>query len=452
VTFASSRDAASGLLAKTDHIMLPILRSKHVPAALPVCAARRVRVGVKAGVLACGMACAAWAAGAEQSGVPTWKLSGYGTLGVVHSSERNADFTSSVLRADGAGHTRAWSPDVDSRLGVQLDVAQGDWSGVLQVVSEQGLDGSYRPQLEWANVKYQPTPDLALRLGRIALPVFLGADSRKVGYTIPWVRTPVEVYGALPISSSDGVDATWRWNIGEVRQATQVFVGKANKDLQNGLRIKAEDITGLSHTIERGALSARLSAASARLDTGIGAELFGALRAFGPAGNALADRYAIVDKRVTMVSAGLNYDPGNWFVSAEWGRTRTDSLLGDGSEAYVGAGLRVGAFTPYAGYAQIRADVPTSDPGLPLAGLPPAYAAVGGQLNAGLNVLLSSIPVQSTWSAGLRWDAAPNIAVKFQLERVRPREGTRGTLINPQPGFRSDRALNVASMALDFVF
>ena len=431
----------------------PIFRGTRQPAATPACIRARAGMRLRAGIVACVLAWAGAAAADPGQAAPfTWKLSGFGTLGAVYSTEREADFTSSVLRASGAGHTRAWSPDVDSRLGAQLDLSRGDWSGVLQVVSEQGLDGSYRPQLEWANVKYQIATDLALRAGRIALPVFLGAESRKVGYTIPWVRTPVEVYGALPISSSDGLDATWRWSVAGLRQATQVFAGHTNRDLQNGLRIKAKNIVGISHTIERGALSARLSGARARLDTAIGAELFGALRNFGPAGDALAERYAIVDKRVTMVSVGVNYDPGNWFVSAEWGRTRTDSLLGNGNEVYVGAGVRVGALTPYAGYAQVRSDMPTSDPGLPLAALPPQLAGIGAQLNAGINGFLATIPVQSTWSAGVRWDAAPDIAVKFQLERVQPREGSRGTLINAQPGFRSDRPIGVASMAVDFVF
>jgi hypothetical protein len=388
----------------------------------------------------------------DDATAPTWKLSGFGTLGVVHSDSRDADFSSSILRADGAGATRAWSPDVDSRLGVQLDVSAGLWSGVLQVVSEQRLDGNYRPHLEWANIKYQVTPDIAVRVGRIALPVFLGAESRKVGYTIAWVRMPVEVYGALPISSSDGVDATWRWTTGAVRHATQVFFGNTDQDVSDGLRIEAAHTLGLSHSIDYGALSVRLSAARARLNTDIAADLFAGLRMFGPAGQALADRYAIVDKRVTMISAGASYDPGAWFVTAEAGRARTDSLLGSGTSVYVGAGWRHGAFTPYLGYARIHADVNTTDPGLPLAGLPPQLAGAAAQLNAGLNSVLATIPIQTTWSTGVRWDVAPDLALKLQFERVRPREGSRGMLINTTPAFRSDRTINVTSIALDFVF
>ena len=173
---------------------------------------------------------------------------------------------------------------------------------------------------------------------------------------------------------------------------------------------------------------------------------------FGPRGQMLAERYAIVDKRVSMISAGASYDPGAWFVTAETGRTRTDSLLGGGTSVYVGAGWRQGAFTPYVGYAQIRADVATSDPGLPLDGLPPPVAAGAAQINGALNTLLATIPIQTTWSTGVRWDVATNVALKLQFESVRPRGGSRGTLINSTPAFRSDRTTNVTSIALDFVF
>lgn len=383
---------------------------------------------------------------------PTWKLSGFGTIGAVHSSNHHADFVTSALKADGAGHTRSWSADVDSRLGVQLDVRKGRWSGVVQLVSEQRLDGSYRPHVEWANVKYQITPDLALRAGRIALPMFLAADYRKVGYIVPWVRTPAEVYGSLPLSGSDGVDVTWRWATGALRHSTQAFYGRTDLNLQNSYRLKASAISGLSHTVETGAFSARVSALTGTLTTGVGQDLFSALRAFGPRGQALASHYEIVDKRSTSVSAGATYDPGAWFVTAEIGRSRSKSILADKSSAYVGAGIRHGQFTPYIGYARVRAEVPTSDPGLPVAGLPPRLAPVASKLNFILNSYLSTIPEQTTWSAGLRWDVAQDIALKAQYERVLPQRNSRGTFANLQPGFRFGKSTDVTSVALDFVF
>lgn len=404
---------------------------------------------LRAGLLACGVAAAAGVQAADQ---PGWKFSGFGTLGAVHASTRDADFTSTVLRGTGAGYSDRWSPHVDSRLGAQLDVSRGKWSAVVQVVSEQNLERSYRPTVEWANIKYQVTPDLAVRLGRIALPMFLGADYRRVGYTLPWVRTPVEVYGGVPLSSSDGLDATWRWSLGSVRNATQVFYGRTDTHLYDDKRLRARGIAGLSHSIESGPFSARVSALTADLTMQIGTELFTALRSFGPAGAALSDRYAIDSKRVSIVSAGFNYDPGQWFVNAEIGRSHSHSLLGQGTALYVGGGYRVGDLTPYVGFAKARANSAISDPGLPLASLPARLRPTAAVLNAGLNAYLATMPVQTTASAGLRWDVVENVALKAQYDRVRPTDGSRGTLINQQAGFRSGQTVHVASAALDFVF
>lgn len=397
------------------------------------------------------MACCAVATAADPS--PLWALSGFGTLGYVHSSERQADYTSSVMKASGAGYSRAWSPVPDSRLGAQLDVAfNRQWSGVVQVVSEQHLDRRYKPHIEWANIKYRATPELALRFGRIALPMFLAADYRKVGYVDTWIRQPVEVYGALPIYSSDGADMTWRWNTGTTRQTTQAFYGRTAMGLTPTTHLDARRVTGFSQTMEAGALTARVSAITADVTLDIGRNLFEGYATLGPDGNALAQRYEVDRKRLSIMSVGAGYDPGRWFVRAEVGRTRTESFLGKTTMLCAGGGLRRGAFTPYAAYARVRADSPTSDPGLPPAGMTGPHAALAGRLNVGLNALLKTVPAQSTVSAGLRWDFQPGVALTAQLDRVTPHDGSRGTLINDQPGFASDRALLVTSVVLDFVF
>jgi hypothetical protein len=406
------------------------------------------RNGRSAVAFAVGMALGA-SANAGVTGRPALSLSGYGTLGMVHASDRTADYSSSSMKASGAGYTRRWSPDVDSRLGAQLDVAQGHWSGVLQVVSEQNLGGDWRPHVEWANIKYQLTPDLALRVGRIALPLFLMADYRKVGYAYQWVRPPVELYGALPITSSNGVDVTWRFGTGAVRHTSQAFFGRDSRGLTPSVHLDAQRLAGLSHTVETGALTARLSVLTTELTLDIGKELFSGLEMAGSQGAMLAQRYAVDHKRASLASFGLSYDPGSWFVTAEAGHSHTSSFLGKNTAVYMGGGVRVGQFTPYAGYARVRSGIPTWDAGLPVV---PGRATILNSLNSGLNSLLQTIPVQSTVSAGVRWDVHPNFALKAQVERVTPQDGSRGTLINTQPDFVSGRPLQVASLALDFVF
>jgi hypothetical protein len=384
---------------------------------------------------------------------PNWSLSGFGTLGVVNSSEHRADYTSSVMKYSGAGATRAWSFDVDSRLGAQIDLALNkQWSAVLQVVSEQDLSGSYRPRVEWANIKYQATPELALRVGRIALPMFLAADYRKIGYAYPWVRPPVETYGTVPITSSDGVDATWRWSAGPVRNASQFFYGQDKLPLGDRVHGHARSMVGVSNTSDWGALSVRANLVSAELTIDIARPLFDAFDAFGPAGQAISDRYAVDHKHVSVASLGLNYDPGQWFAMAEASRTRTDSLLGSTRSMYASAGLRVLAFTPYVSWSRVRATSATSDPGLAPGALPPAYRGQAAVLDAGLNLLLATIPQQTSAGAGLRWDLHQNMALKLQYDRVTPQGGSRGTMINTQPGFRSGHPADVVSLALDFVY
>lgn len=394
-----------------------------------------------------------WASNATNGLVQSVAISGFGTLGAVHSNNRDGDFVTSVLKRSGAGATHPWSADVDTRLGAQLDVTLNRrWSAVLQMVSEQGQDGSYRPRVEWANIKYQVTPELALRAGRIALPMFLTADYRKVGYAYAWVRPPVEGYGSLPIASSDGVDATLRWDLGGVHNASQVLWGHDDLDLSAPYRAYARNLVGLSNTSDWGALSVRVNMIRAEVTTNLAAELFAGFNAFGPAGQALTQRYAVDHKVASINSVGVNYDPGRWFVMAEASRTRTDSLLGATHNAYVSGGWRWLAFTPYATYSRVRATLPTTDPGLPLTGLPPQLAAPAAALNGGLNLILSTIQQQSTVSAGLRWDFHTNMALKLQYDRVEPVDGSRGTLINTTPAFRSGRPFSVGSVTLDFVF
>lgn len=385
---------------------------------------------------------------------PTWALSGYGTIGLTHSNDRNADYTSSALRHSGAGKTNPWSSDVDSRLGAQLDATFNKrWSAVLQVVSEQNLENNYRPRVEWANLKFQATPELALRFGRIALPVFLCADYRQVGYTYPWVRPPVESYGSMPISSSEGIDATLRWNTGPVHNASQFLFGRDSLARVAPVKGKVRRIVGISNTSDWGALTVHTTLVGAELTLDVGAPLFAGFDAFGAQGKAISAEYAIDRKSVSVANIGASYDPGAWFLMGELSRTNTRSLLGRTRSGYVTAGLRIHTLTPYVTYSQVLSTGPVKADGLALGGLPPGYQQQAAALNAGLNATLSaSIPQQSTISTGLRWDLHENIALKLQYDRVTPRHGSVGTLMHATPGFVSDHAIGVTSVTLDFVY
>jgi hypothetical protein len=394
---------------------------------------------------------------ADDSSSP-FSLRGFGTLGVIHSDNGQADYLVDAFHPDGAGHARRWSFDGDSRMGLQLSTVLGPrLSAVVQVVSEQRFDGSYRPGVEWANVKFQSTPDFSVRAGRVVLPVFSTTDSRKVGYGNPWVRPPVEVYSLVPVTYNDGVDASWRAEFGEATNTLQVTAGRSDSKFPGAAGLgtgtaKARRLVGAFDTLEMGFLSLRLGYGQARLTIDEYAPLSDALRQFGPQGAALADKYGVTDKRVDFVGVGAAYDSGKWFASAEWADFNTRSVLGRKNAWYASGGYRFGEITPYVTYARIKADNDTTEPGLSLAGLPPPAAALGAQLNGILNAQLNAIPRQGTVSLGLRWDFMSNAAVKIQYDWVSLGAGSYGTFGNVQPAFAAGGRVQLFSAAVDFVF
>jgi hypothetical protein len=374
-------------------------------------------------------------------------------VGETHSSEDKADFTASIFQPNGAGHTRSWSPEVDSLIGGQISARiTPEFSAVVQVIAQQNYDGTFRPHLEWANIKYQFTPDLSVRIGRVELPTFLFSDTRKVGYTYPWVRPPIEVYSLLPITASDGGGFSYRANLGDFTNTTQGSdVQSDTPQPDNRGTARARDSINFSNTTEYKSLTFRVSYQHAHLTIDSLDGFLDNFRMFGPQGVAIADKYDSDNKPVVTEVIGASYDPGHWFVISEWGHARLDSFLGDNTGWYASGGYRAGQFTPYLTYAHESA-ASNSDPGLTLTGLPPAAAGFAAGLNAGLNALLQAIPAQRTVSLGARWDFAKNVDLKAQFDHTRLGADSDGTLIDVQPGFRPGGTVNLFSATVDFVF
>lgn len=387
-----------------------------------------------------------------------FSFSGYGTVGVAHSSIDTADYLVDEFKPNGPGFTHRWSPDVDSRIGAQLTAHLAPrLAAAVQVIAQQRYDDTYRPIVEWANLKYAVTPDFSVRAGRIVLPIYMVTDSRRVGYANPWVRPPVEVYSLVPVTSVDGIDANYRTVLGDYAATLQATYAQSNSRFPdasgfNAGEAKARRILAVVGTIERGFATMRVNWGRADLTIDAFRPFDEAYRQFGPAGAAIAERYSVDGRKVDFVGVGAMYDPGRWFVTGEWARFATHSVLGDKSAWYVSGGHRFGRFTPYLTYARVRADSNISDPGLPLTGLPPQAAATAAFLNGQLNHTLGLIPQQRTMSAGVRWDFARNAALKLQLDEVRVDNDSRGTFGNFQPGSNPGLTARVFSAVVDFIF
>jgi hypothetical protein len=394
-------------------------------------------------------------AAAEDFGGSMFSVNGFGTVSVVHSSDDKADFTATGYQPNGAGYSRSWSASVDSLLGAQVTAnLTPELTAVLQVVVQQNYDDTYWPHVEWANIKYQFTPDFDVRVGRMVLPTFLVSDSRKVGYGNPWVRPPVEVYSLNPITTLDGADASYRLHLGEVTNTLQADYGR-NLSIQfpAAAHLDASYAGGIFNDTEYGAALLHLGYAlsSITLHTTSTAALFDGFRLLGPQGATVAEDFDVVDKSATILTIAGSYDPGQWFATGEWIRFRCDCFLGMTTGWYLSGGYRVGPFTPYLTYAQVTERI-TSAAGLSLSTVPAYLAPTVAALDAGLNDLLATRPVQYTSSIGVRWDFIKNVDLKVQLDRMDLGAGSVGTLTNVQPGFEPGSTVYLFSTAVDFVF
>jgi predicted porin len=391
-------------------------------------------------------------ASAGESPYPRLNFNGFGTLGVVHSSEDQADFTNNVRQPNGAGFNRDWAFSVDSRIGVQGTAELTDkLTGVVQVISEQDEDDTYSPDIEWANIKYDLTPDASVRVGRIVLPTFMVSDFRKVGYANPWVRPPVEVYSLVPVTNNDGIDAIYRFHSGSVATTVQTYFGETDFPVPGAGIFEARKSYGLATTVVANNLQLRAGISHSHLTSDTVNSVFDAFRQFGPSGMAIADRFDLDDKQIDVYTVGVDYDPGDWFVRTEWARTSSPSFLGTQRGWYLTGGYRLGAFTPYASVGQSRRSDATSEVVLDIASLPPAVRPAATGLNTQGEFLVRPNEYD-TFTLGTRWDFRRDTSLKVQLDHVRLKDGSSGELVNVQPGFEPGTSFNVFSIALEFVF
>jgi hypothetical protein len=430
-------------------------------------------MSVKPKALAAAVALALCGTGAQARDFSDiFTLRGYGTLGVVHSDERHADFVSAIfVQPEGAGYSDEWSTAVDSKNALQIDMTFSDrLSGVVQLISEgvsnNSWDGDtnkrFFPSLEWANLSYRVSDALTVRVGRVVEPFFISSEYRKVGFANHWVRPPVEVYGAQPFTSSDGGDVTYKSKLAGATNTMRVHYGA--QALRNDVFKAQVKLWGITDAVEVGALTIR--AAYKRTEFGVPGATFGPLfdpfiAATGsiPGGQDAAREAARLlqvydpsgDQGFDSYTAGLSYDPGEWFVMSEAVILKSSGLVLDTTSGYVSGGYRMDKLTPYATYARTDTKL-RSERGIPLAGLPPQLAGLGAAINGVVAGMAGSDSSQHTFSIGMRWDVASAIALKAQYDYIDLDSGSPGMLANLQPGFKRGGDLNVLSLTLDFVF
>jgi hypothetical protein len=338
---------------------------------------------------------------------PMFKFSGFGSLGVSHSSLDQGDYVLSDSMPKGVGRSSEWTESNNTRLAAHVAANfTPKVSGILQVDAEYQANGTYSPRVEMANVKYAFIPNFYMRVGRLAIPTFIDSENHDIGYSYVWVNPPVDLY-QLSIHSIDGVDATYRSEIGEAVNSIKAMYG--NKST-------SKDMWGLFDKLEYGQATFHAGYQQRRSSTQ----------------NLLT---GVTDAWIqnSDLSVGASYDPGDWFAMSEWIQRRSTFKI---NAMYISTGYRINKFTPYLTYGQIG-------PGSFLTGYPPPTAAAIERANR----------AQSTVSLGVRWDFRRNYDFKIQYDQVTLSDNSNGYLINVPPGvILYGSKFHVISAVVDFVF
>lgn len=388
---------------------------------------------------------AGWTLAAHGAEPGELQLSGFGTLGGVILDDRSVNFVRSVGLNEPGGGWLDLGPD--SVVGLQLNAGLGPRDDfTLQLRAAEDYKGDYDPQVGWAFLRHVWSPQLSMRVGRLRVPMFMLSDSVQVNYAHPWVRLAPEVYGINPFNDLNGADLQYRTDVGGGELELRPYFGSGRVRFPIG-RGRLRDARGLNLAFYKGDYSIHLGHGESRLGIQWGDPGFRLLQAALPAAgfpgvlkDLAGDRgYARFD------SLGFQWDDGLWQASGEFVRLRADRYVNSNHSWFLSLGRRFENLTPYVRVARQTVDDLATDARLPDPALDRALRGFLTFRNL----------AQSSLALGLRWDVAPNVALKSEYARVKVANGAVGSFV-PQdtsdPSVLGGRTIHMFSLSVDWVF
>lgn len=376
-------------------------------------------------------------------------ISGFGTVGVAQSNSDNAQF---VRYNQSEGVADSPRIGLDTNLGLQATYKMNDWlSGTVQVLTRRGPQGNFGTDVTWGFLKAKINDEVSVRVGRVVVPTFLISDYQNVGYANTMMRPPIELYAQNPIENSDGADINFQRAFGDLNFTAQAFVGVSRGKLfvssgSGSVATYRAPAAGISVSGEYGPFVVR--AAHARADMEIDDiaslnTLSSTLTAVG-FGKLASDLNFKDGKKIAFTSVGMTMDWNNIVLQTEYAQRRAKEpvYLADTNSWYAMAGYRVGKFVPYYAHSTVKGAGSSVS-------VPAAFAAAPAALRGAVSSLTGA-QEQTTDLVGVRWDFAKSLALKVQVDRVKP-QAKSGYLIHA-PAAGTTKAINVVAVGVDFVF
>lgn len=220
-------------------------------------------------------ACPGTAAAGEGHGVE-WTGSGFLSLAAgkilkgTHEEATDLDWRCPCFVSDyaqnGVYESGGWKLGPDTRLGIQgsASLDAGRYSLTAQAVARGSRGG--RVDLEWLYATAELSSDWTLQVGRKRLPLFLSSEVQDVGYALPWVHLPPQLYG-WDIVNYNGANLTYRGTAGPWLATVSLLGGSETaRDagywrIYSGKNTRTDsrwtDIAGAELKLSRGAFEAR---------------------------------------------------------------------------------------------------------------------------------------------------------------------------------------------------
>lgn len=376
-------------------------------------------------------------------------LGAFGTLGAVYQNARGLAYRRDISQGHGA---RAGEVDLgtDSIIGLQVTgrIASG-FDAQVQETVHRDEDGLWRPELERAFLRYQPNPAVMVRAGRIGLGLYLLADAFDVGYAYLTIRPPVEIYGLLAADEFDGADASFSRQIGGGIGRIRVLGGRWPFEVAqpNGtaVQIDNDSIVGITADYLHGDWQTRAALVQIHIPGG-NDPVAPALAATGfPQAVQLAGELNRSQLNSYGAEIGTTYDGDPLQAALIYIHLNSDYLSGPKfNSAFALLGYHIKQLTPYASFSMTDNFGPTHTTGLPAV---PVFEPL---IAAAQEDQVSSQSTQRSFSLGVRYDFAPHVDFKAQVDRISLHQSELIFDYNVPPSGHT--SLTVYGLAVDFAF
>ncbi|RLT92498.1 hypothetical protein [Ketobacter sp.] len=259
-----------------------------------------------------------------------------------------------------------------SKAGVQMtfEITE-DWDATVQLLS-RGANG-YDLQAEWAYLGWQATDNLALKFGRQRLPYYLLSEYLDVGYALPWIIPPLELYN-IPATTTDGISGVYSFNVGSVNFAAQAYAGQSTGRTE---QLEADFISspswGANLTADWNSFTFRVgyNRSTLRTDPDEGGVADSLVPAMQEAESTYGPAYGVADPgnleisteniRTDYISAGFMYDDGSLLVMGEIANLSAETFQPVGDAGYITVGYRFGKWMPHLTFSKFQTDSKADD-------------------------------------------------------------------------------------------